>query len=111
MPDWRDEEARNETVFRDMNEWTAEANDARLGVDRPIDAYLCECSNRRCSDPINLTRSEYEAVRAVSVQFAIALDHENPEIDLVVSESPRFATVEKFYGNGARIARESDPRR
>lgn len=111
MLDWREEEARNETVFRDMNEWTAEVNDARLGVDRLIDSYLCECSNRRCSDPINLTRSEYEAVRAVSVQFAIALDHANPETDRVVSESPRSATVEKFYGNGARIARESDPRR
>ena len=111
MPDWRDEEARNETVFRDMNEWTAEANDARLGVDRLIDSYLCECSNRRCSDPINLTRSEYEAVRAVSVQFAIALDHENPEIDRVVEEHGRFTTVEKLKGPAARIAHASDPRR
>jgi len=41
----------------------------------------------------------------------IALNHENPEIDLVISENERFATVEKFYGVAARIARAADPRR
>jgi hypothetical protein len=60
---------------------------------------------------VSLIRPEYEAMRAVSVRFAIALDHENPEIDRVVSEDQRFATVDKFYGFGARIARASDPRR
>jgi hypothetical protein len=111
MLDWREQEATNETVFREMNEWTEEANDARLGVDRPMDVYLCECSDRRCTDPINMTRHEYEAIRRVSVRFAIALNHENPEIDRVLFENPRFATVEKFYGAGARIARATDPRR
>jgi hypothetical protein len=52
----------------------------------------------RCSEPIGLTRSEYEAVRAVPVRFAIALNHENPEIDRVLFENQRFATVEKFLG-------------
>ena len=76
-----------------------------------MDIYLCECSDRRCADPIGMTRPEYEAVPAVPVRFAIALDHENPEIDRVLIEKPRFATVEKFNGAGARIARASDPRR
>jgi len=111
MLDWREQEATNETVFREMNEWTLEANDARFSADRPPDLYLCECSDRRCTEPISLTRGEYEAVRAVGVRFAIALDHENPEIDLVLFENDRFATVEKFLGAGAKIARASDPRR
>jgi hypothetical protein len=111
MSDWREQEATNETIFREMNEWTEEANDARLGVDRSIDVYLCECSDRRCSDPISLTRREYEAVRAVPVRFAIALNHENPEIDRVLFENERFATVEKFYGAAAMIARDTNPRR
>lgn len=111
VTDWRDGEAINETIFRDMNEWTKESNDARVDVDRPMDAYLCECSDRRCSDAISLTRPEYEAVRSVAIRFAIALDHENPEIDHVVSENERFATVDKFYGAGMRIARATDPRR
>jgi hypothetical protein len=111
MTDWRDQEATNETVFREMNEWTEEANDARLGADRDADLYLCECSDPGCTDPISLTRAEYEAVRSVAVRFAIALDHENPEIDRVLFENDRFATVEKFFRAGAQIARESDPRR
>ena len=111
MGDWREQESRNETVFREMNEWTEAANDERLGIERTIDIYLCECSNRRCSDPIQLTRNEYEEGRSGPVAFAIALNHENPEIDLVIAEYERFAVVEKFYGIAARVARETNPRR
>ena len=110
MSDWREQEATNETVFRDMNEWAEKENDVRYGVERPIDHYLCECSDRRCTQPISLTRNEYEAIRAVPVRFAIALNHENPEIDLVLRENDRFATVEKFLGAGAKIARATNPR-
>jgi hypothetical protein len=111
MCSWREQEATNETVFRDMNEWTEEASDARFGIDRHMDTYLCECSDPRCSLAINLTRGEYEAIRSVPVRFAIAVNHENPEIDLVVAENARFATVDKSFGMGARIAWSTDPRR
>ena len=111
MADWRDQEATNQTIFREMNEWTEEGNDARLGVGPRIDSYLCECSDRRCTDPIRLTRVEYESVRAEPLRFAIALNHENPEIDRLVEENERFATVEKFHGVPARIARDTYPRR
>lgn len=106
--DWREKEARNETVFREMNEWTADDLHSGEGT---ADTYICECSDSGCTDPINLTRSEYEAVRAVPIHFAIALNHENPEIDSVISENERYAVVAKFNGSGARIARETDPRR
>lgn len=111
MADWREQQARNEAAFRQMNEWTEEEADERSGTDRLMDTYLCECSDSGCSAPIRLTRREYEAVRAVPIRFAIALDHENPEIDQVMSENPRFATVDKRVGVGARIARETYPRR
>ncbi len=111
MLDYREQEAKNETVFREMNEWTEEANDGRVGAPNPMDAYLCECSDRGCTDPIRLTRPEYESIRAVGIRFAIALDHENPEIDRLLFENERFATVEKFGGMPARIARATNPRR
>jgi hypothetical protein len=111
MPDWLAQEATNETIFREMNEWTEEASDARLSTDRSENWYLCECSDRACTEPISLTRQEYESIRAVPVRFAIALNHENPEVDQVLFENTRFATVEKFFGAGARIARDTDPRR
>jgi hypothetical protein len=112
MLDRLEREATNETVFRAMNEWTEGANDdPEFSVGHRTGIYLCECSDRRCTEPIGMTRPEYEAVRAVPVRFAIALNHENPEIDRVLFENPRFATVEKFYGAGAKIARSTDPRR
>lgn len=109
--DWRAKEARNETVFREMNEWTVDDRDSGTATNGSPDTYLCECSDHRCTDPITLSRSEYEAVRAVAVHFAIALNHENPEIDSVISENEGYAVVEKFGASGRRIARESDPRR
>jgi hypothetical protein len=66
-----------------------------------MDSYLCEGSDQRCTEPISLTRPEYEAIRTVPIRFAIALNHENAEIDRVLVEKERFATVEKFHGSGA----------
>jgi hypothetical protein len=54
---------------------------------------------------------EYESVRADPLRFVIALNHESPEIDRIVEENERFATVDKFHGGPRRIAREPDPRR
>jgi hypothetical protein len=110
MGDWREQEAINQTVFREMNEWTNEEieNDS---IDRLINTYLCECSDRLCTDPIQLTSSEYAAVRAVPINFAIALNHENPELDAVLAEYRRYAVVEKVPLFAAQIARRSDPRR
>ena len=55
MSDWRDQEAANQTIFREMNEWTEERNDERVGIGPRVDAYLCECSDRRCTEPILLS--------------------------------------------------------
>ena len=60
---------------------------------------------------IRLTVAEYEFVRATSNRFAIALNHENPECEIVVSECARFAVVDKVEGWGLRISRETDPAR
>ena len=43
-------------------------------------------------------------------RFAIATDHENPEVDQLVSEQGRFTVVAKIAGDAARIARETDQR-
>jgi hypothetical protein len=112
LDDWRVQEATNQTVFREMNEWTEEDRDGREGIGRlGWDTYLCECGDASCSEPILLTRSEYESVRSVPVRFAIALDHENPEIDRLVREYSRFAVVDKVFGETSVVARSTNPRR
>ena len=110
MIDQHEEDATNETIFREMNEWAADANGSRAS-DGGLHTYLCECSDERCSAPIGLTYTEYETVRSSSVRFAIAVNHENPGLDSVVAEHPRFAVVEIIGSPALARARATDPRR
>ncbi len=82
-----------------------------IGDEATTDVYVCECGDSACRSRIRLTRPEYEAVRGYSTRFAIAIDHENPEIDQLVSEGGRFSVVQKIAGMPARIARQTDHRR
>ena len=110
MSDWRDTEVRNEARSRDRNEWIEDIRSV-MGDEAATDVYVCECGDPACAERINLTRPEYEAVRGYSTRFAIAVDHENPEIDQLVSEGGRFSVVQKIAGRPARIARQTDHRR
>jgi hypothetical protein len=109
MADWREQEVGNETRSREINEWIDEANQDRgAGAEDP---YVCECSDGSCTATIRLTHGEYEEVRGYGTHFAIAHDHESPELDLMVSERVGFAIVRKLPGFPARLAAASDPRR
>ena len=110
VSDWREQEVRNESRSRDRNEWIAETRVA-VALEHEIEEdFVCECSDPACSSRITLTRFEYEAVRGYPTRFAIATDHENPEVDQLVSEGVRFTVVQKIAGRAARIARETDQR-
>jgi hypothetical protein len=103
---WREREARNEARFRTQNEWVDIA-DADPHVEF---AFVCECGDEECGRTITLTAAEYEFVRATSNRFAISVNHENPECEVVVFECERFAVIDKIEGWGLRISRETDPR-
>jgi hypothetical protein len=108
VADWLEREVGNETRSRDINE----IEDAILGHPdgRGSNRYVCECSDASCMATISLTRVEYEQVRSHGTHFAIALDHENPELDLLIAEHEGFAVVQKLPGFPARLAIASDPR-
>ena len=66
--------ARNETLFREVNERIEEAV-GRLGRhDGHVYEFLCECSNADCTLLLPLTIAEYEAVRRDPRQFFVAPD-------------------------------------
>ena len=109
MNDWRDQEVRNEARSRDRNEWI-EGIRGEMGDGPPTEIYVCECGDATCVELIRLTRPEYESVRDYSTRFAIAVDHENPEIDQLVIECGRYSVVQKIAGRPARIARQTDRR-
>jgi hypothetical protein len=110
--DWREEEVMNETRSREINEWIDESDGLKRSSDGAAAvSYICECSDDACISTIDLTRTEYEEVRADGTHFAIATNHESPDLDLVVSERVGFAIIAKLPGLPARLANASDPRR
>lgn len=109
MKDWQEREVENETRSRELNEWIDESNEGPGAGVRS--RFVCECSDEACKTTISLTHVEYEEVRAHGTAFAIALDHESPELDLMFSERIGFAIIRKLPGMPARLAAASDPRR
>ena len=109
MNDWRMEEMENQVRFRDFNEWILESSD-RMGNHQPTQEFICECSDGGCRQPVVLSREEYDLIRSNGVQFVLAINHENPELDRVVDQNDRFTTVHQLPGPGERRARETNPR-
>jgi hypothetical protein len=98
--------ARNETIFREVNERIEEVSANAPGEHVE---FLCECGNRDCAEVVALARGEYEGLRADPVLFAVLPGHEIPEVEFVVAENERFLTVRKLTEE-QEIARDTDPR-
>lgn len=100
--------ARNETLFRSVNENIEQAA-ASGQIDEHVFEFFCECSNLDCTLLLPLTLSEYERVRADPTQFLVAPGHELPEIEIVVARRGAYQVVVK-EGEAARFVAEHDPR-
>jgi hypothetical protein len=100
--------AKNEALFRRVNERIEEVNEALAG-DSTSD-FLCECGDDECTAPVSLTLAEYEEVRRDPTHFLIAHGHEVADVEEVIRETDRYAVVKKFAGEAERIAVENDPR-
>ena len=101
--------ARNEVVFRDVNERIDQL--AIAPADPAVETYefFCECSNLDCTLLLSVTLETYERVRADATQFLVAPGHELPEIEEIVERADAYQVVKKD-GEAAEIAREEDPR-
>ena len=100
--------ARNEALFREVNERIKDANE---GVEAPPRTdFLCECGDRECTKPVSLTEIEYEEVRREATHFVVLPGHVVPDIEQVLARNERFAVVAKTEPQAARIAVREDPR-
>jgi|SRR5438105_3276875 len=104
--------ARNETLFREVNERVAEVATNFIEVETRSDPveFTCECGRPDCTEPVAMTVVEYEAVRAVPTRFVVAPGHEQPEIETIVERHPSYVMVEKREEDAQEVARETDPR-
>jgi hypothetical protein len=99
--------AKNESLFREVNERIAEA--ARRTLVLPDAEFLCECGRPDCLDRIVVELEEYEAVRAHPDRFLLVFGHDQPEVDRVVASGDDYVVVEKI-GEAGEVAEQLDPR-
>lgn len=100
--------ARNETLFREVNERIKRVNE-HLATEDEAD-FICECGDDECTQPVSLTIVEYEEVRSDGTHFAVVPGHVVPDVERVVARNARFAVVEKTTPQAAGIAAREDPR-
>jgi len=107
--------AKNEAVFREVNERIAEITaELSPGAAHPdqVDGLICECSDPLCLERISaITIAEYEAIRTEPTRFIIARGHEARDVERVVAEHANYSVVEKDEGVPSDVARARDPRR
>ena len=96
---WKVRAARNQSLFRAVNEKLAVSHD----FDRQPQRIACECANLDCVETLDITLAEYRDVRRDATRFAVLRGHVYPEVELVVEHHVGFVVVEKI-GKAAEVA-------
>jgi len=99
----------NEGVFREINERLRDL-DEKFPLRGESLELICECGNAGCDERIQLTRSDYEALRADPRLFAVVPGHEKQDVEDVVDNRTGYDVVRKHSGEPTRVAEATDPR-
>ena len=95
----------NEAIFREVNErLEGLAKHFRWGQTEALD-LVCECRKATCAQRIEMSRTDYEALRAQDTHFALYPGHADPEIERVISSHAGYEIVAK-EGPAAEVARD-----
>jgi hypothetical protein len=105
---WEERAARNEALFREVNEQARSISGLQPLTPSDDLLIICECSDDRCTERISLPPSVYEAVRANPRRFLVVTGHEG-DFEQVVERAGAYSVVEK-EGQAGRIAEQHDPR-
>jgi hypothetical protein len=100
--------AKNEALFREINEGIADLVEHSPTVRSSPVAFVCECVDQECKQAVELTLDEYERVRSEPTHFLVALGHVAHDIEQIVSRNQRYLVVEK-EGLAGAIAEATDP--
>jgi len=98
----------NEATFRGINE-SVEKDYSETDYEGLI-GFLCECGDSGCEETIELTRHEYELIRANPRRFAVIAGHAIEATEDIVERHERYGVVEK-HDDVAHLVERSDPRR
>ena len=86
--------ARNQSLFRAVNEKVRELNEATVSVSRSF-VIACECADTLCVEMIEIAPDDYLAVREEPRRFVVRPGHVLPDVETVVAEGETYVVVEK----------------
>lgn len=95
--------ARNEAVFREVNERARELSDSWSDAASTFQ-IVCECCHSDCVEPVRVSTQAYLAVRAHPARFIVASGHGEPSIEDVVEHRQDYDVVEKTGEAGDFVA-------
>ena len=100
--------AKNESVFRELNE---QLEAAATGSSSDVSGFVCECANIACTAVLAVPLGEYEQVRRHAHRFIVAPDesHVDPEVEEIVDRGDTYWVVEK-KGLAGAVVEDIDPR-
>ena len=103
-------QARNEALFRSVNERIAQIGEAAEAWTPDGTAeFFCECGDEGgCGERIRIPLEVYERVRAQDDRFAVKPGHETPELERAVEWTDDYVIVDKVPAAEPYVA--DDPR-
>ena len=103
-------QARNEALFREVNERIAQLGaSAQAWSPDGLVEFMCECGvEGGCGERIRISLDVYETVRAQDDRFVVRPGHETPELERAVDWTDEYVIVDKVAAAEPIVA--DDPR-
>jgi hypothetical protein len=106
MPSLEARLARNEVMFRAINERIRELAGRFDQSGTEALGFVCECADETCVERVHLTADQYDDVRAIPARFVVVVGHEaTPLVERIAYRSDQFVIVRKI-GIAADTVRE-----
>lgn len=96
-------------MFRAVNREIEQASEDAGGTPHDQLEVLCECGKDGCSTTLTLTITEYDGAHEQRDRFVVASDHEDPQIERIVTRKEHYLVVDKF-GEAESVAEEEEQR-
>lgn len=97
--------ARNQALFREVNERIAELS-ARLDGGA-TQGFICECSQAGCTEIVTVPVETYARVRNDSTLFLLVAGHQDADHEVVVEDVGSYLIVQTKPGAATEIAVET----
>jgi len=102
-------QARNEALFREVNERIADLGNRAQAWSPAGTDFLCECGDEGgCGQRVRVPVEVYERARSQDDRFIVLPGHESPEIERAVEWTDDYVVVDKIPAVEKYVA--DDPR-